>query len=156
MPEEHFWHIQGRLVDQCVSPDHVMYYINQDGKHMRQVASEFVPRLLKAKKGSKLSLPVAFKYDGPGFDLTDVEIKIMLAVICDGSFQRTTTDLCRFHIKKDRKKEKLRELEEDGFITRKQFNAEGAPIYKDFGKKDTTQKMDEKPQTAAPANAPAR
>ena len=29
-------------------------------------------------------------------------------------------------------------------ITRKQFNAEGAPIYKDFGKKDTTPKMDEK------------
>lgn len=29
-------------------------------------------------------------------------------------------------------------------ITRKQFNAEGAPIYKDFGKTDTTQKMDEK------------
>lgn len=29
-------------------------------------------------------------------------------------------------------------------ITRKQFNAAGAPIYKDFGKKDTTQKMDEK------------
>ncbi len=29
-------------------------------------------------------------------------------------------------------------------ITRKQFKAEGAPIYKDFGKKDTTQKMDEK------------
>ncbi len=28
-------------------------------------------------------------------------------------------------------------------ITRKQFKAEGAPIYKDFGKKDTTQKMDE-------------
>ena len=28
-------------------------------------------------------------------------------------------------------------------ITRKQFNAEGAPIYKDFGKKDTTQKMNE-------------
>ena len=29
-------------------------------------------------------------------------------------------------------------------ITRKQFKAEGAPIYKDFGKKDTTQKMNEK------------
>ncbi len=29
-------------------------------------------------------------------------------------------------------------------ITRKQFKAAGAPIYKDFGKKDTTQKMDEK------------
>ena len=29
-------------------------------------------------------------------------------------------------------------------ITRKQFKAEGAPIYKDFGKKDTRQKMDEK------------
>lgn len=29
-------------------------------------------------------------------------------------------------------------------ITRKQFKSEGAPIYKDFGKKDTTQKMDEK------------
>ena len=28
-------------------------------------------------------------------------------------------------------------------ITKKQFKAEGAPIYKDFGKKDTTQKMDE-------------
>ncbi len=33
-------------------------------------------------------------------------------------------------------------------ITRKQFNAEGAPIYKDFGKKDTTQKMDEKQKKA--------
>ncbi|MBQ3642211.1 hypothetical protein II906_09865 [bacterium] len=29
-------------------------------------------------------------------------------------------------------------------ITRKQFKAEGAPIYKDFGKKDTTEKMDDK------------
>ena len=29
-------------------------------------------------------------------------------------------------------------------ITRKQFNAEGAPIYKDFGKKNTAKKMDEK------------
>ncbi len=29
-------------------------------------------------------------------------------------------------------------------ITRKQFKAAGAPIYKDFGKKDTTQKMDDK------------
>ncbi len=29
-------------------------------------------------------------------------------------------------------------------ITRKQFNAAGAPIYKDFGKKDTTQKMNER------------
>ena len=29
-------------------------------------------------------------------------------------------------------------------ITRKQFKAEGAPIYKDFGKKDTTQKMNDK------------
>ncbi len=33
-------------------------------------------------------------------------------------------------------------------ITRKQFNAEGAPIYKDFGKKDTTQKMNEKQKKA--------
>ena len=33
-------------------------------------------------------------------------------------------------------------------ITKKQFNAEGAPIYKDFGKKDTTQKMDEKQKKA--------
>ncbi len=29
-------------------------------------------------------------------------------------------------------------------ITRKQFKAEGAPIYKEFGKKDTTQKMNER------------
>ncbi len=29
-------------------------------------------------------------------------------------------------------------------ITRKQFNAEGAPIYKDFGKKNTAKKMNEK------------
>ena len=33
-------------------------------------------------------------------------------------------------------------------ITRKQFKADGAPIYKDFGKKDTTQKMDEKQKKA--------
>lgn len=33
-------------------------------------------------------------------------------------------------------------------ITRKQFKTEGAPIYKDFGKKDTTQKMDENQKKA--------
>ena len=33
-------------------------------------------------------------------------------------------------------------------ITRKQFKAEGAPIYKDFGKKETKQKMDENQKKA--------
>ena len=109
-PEEFFWHIEGRLVDQCVSPDHSMYYINSQGKSFRQKASEFVPRLLTNKQNYELHFPTGFLYNGTGINLSDSEIKIMLAVICDGSFQTQNSTRCRFHIKKDRKKEKLREL----------------------------------------------
>lgn len=111
-PCDEFWHMSSRLVDQCVSDDHDMYYINRGGKAFRQKASEFMPRLLAKKYDSEMSMPSGFVFNGTGIDLTDAQLEVMLAVICDGSFNkmRPSSNFCRFHIKKDRKKQKLREI----------------------------------------------
>lgn len=50
-----------------------------------------------------------FKYNGKGISLTDAEIKIMCAVICDGHFPNKS-NLCRINLKKPRKKERLKML----------------------------------------------
>ena len=52
----------------------------------------------------------AFNYGGVGIGLSDAEIKLMCAVICDGTFTHNKTNLCRFHLKKDRKKVEVRKI----------------------------------------------
>ena len=65
---------------------------------------------------NRLKFRTTFYYDGTGIDLTDDEIKIMCAVICDGSFYSSSRKelpswkTCRLHIKKERKKTALKEL----------------------------------------------
>lgn len=105
LPNEEFWHIKGRIFDQCVSDDHVMAYYKRDSKNLStELAETFVPKI---KNGYCCTTPSGFIFNGKGIDLTDEQIELMCAVICDGTFSSASGSRCRFHLKKDRKKERL-------------------------------------------------
>ena len=65
--------------------------------------------------GFRGKLITSFAYSGRGIDLSEAEIRMMTAVFADGSFyyrscSDTTYRKCRFHLKKERKKERLEKL----------------------------------------------
>lgn len=96
-------------ISQCLSADHNFAYYTSKG-HMAKKPFSEVMRLHAANvQGFYGRIETAFSYDGPGVDLTDNEIRLMCAVIADGSF-RQGLRLCSVRIKKERKKERLREL----------------------------------------------
>lgn len=88
-------------LDMELSPEHNVLCVPEESLEHYKISAEEV-----AKKGSKFRgrIPTAFSYGGAGIPLTDTEIKLMLAVIADGSIDHKRI---RFHIKKQRKKDEL-------------------------------------------------
>lgn len=124
-PCDKMYHFETKYgLDQTLSPEHIMlfdyYYHRKDEHYFKTMTAEEFKTLHENEKFDSChnKIPTTFYYGGNGIDLTDDEIKIMCAVICDGSFYGICEDFpnrpsymrCRFHIKKDRKKEALREL----------------------------------------------
>lgn len=115
LPCNEMYHFETQYgLNQTLSEEHIIPYIYED-KNKQQLKFTSMLNLKNNhesnKRGFRGKFITSFKYNGKGINLTDNEIKIMCAVICDGTFTpgRNTT-LCRFHIKKDRKKEALRNL----------------------------------------------
>ena len=109
-----------KAMKMCLSPEHnVLWYDRANRPHKTQFCDimEIHERTVDGFTGK---FKCSFNYSGNGIDLTDAEIKLMCAVICDGSFyydnrekdfsHRPSNNTCRFHIKKERKKKKLREI----------------------------------------------
>lgn len=131
-PCDKLWHFKTKYgIDQCLSDEHTVWYYNHSNKFVSLPFSE-VRRIHETnKEGFAGKFLKVFNYGGSGIDLTDAQIKLMCAVICDGSFTRNKTNLCRFHLKKDRKKVRVREIfAECGMeYTERQSQKEG---YTDF------------------------
>ena len=115
------WHFESKYgINQCLSDEHNVYYITSKGNLTHHTFEEIRKMHEKSKNGFTGKFITSFNYSGSGIDLTDAEIKLMCAVICDGNFyydnkledysHRPSNDTCRFHIKKERKKTRLREL----------------------------------------------
>lgn len=144
-PCDKMYHFETKYgIDQTLSPEHIVLfdYISKNGKHkyITMTAEELKVAQESKNFKSNYKFPTVFNYNGSGIGLTDNEIKIMCAVICDGSFyyynkencsHRPSYTKCRFHIKKDRKKEALRQLftESNIWWEEKPSKAEG---YSDF------------------------
>ena len=97
-------------VSQMLSPEHTVVYKSKRNNLMQISAEEMYHRHIENKIGFTGKFITTFNYNGQGINLTDAEIKLMCAVICDGSFSKNETNYCRFHLKKNRKKERLREI----------------------------------------------
>lgn len=103
-------------IQMCLSPEHnVLWYDTSNNPHKDNFA-DIMAVHNKNLYGFTGKIRGCFKYSGTGIDLSDAQIKLMCAIICDGSFYSTAKEnsssymTCRFHIKKDRKKQRLREI----------------------------------------------
>lgn len=99
-------------IDQTLSDEHRVLYLEKTHKDGEKIwGSRFhemsAEELFEKQNNGKFwgGFQTSFHYDGKGISLTDAEIKVMLAVICDGTFdKRNESNLrCSLNLKKERK-----------------------------------------------------
>lgn len=117
-PCNELYHFETKYgVNQTVCEDHNIIYWSQKGyQHSCKIQDIIDGQNREGNYGWQGKFKTSFNYNGKGIDLTDEEIRIMCAVICDGSFYYQAKphwdsyNTCRFHIKKNRKKDRLKNL----------------------------------------------
>ena len=114
-------------VDQCVSGNHNLIYMTSKGNLAKKRVDEMLIQHENSRKGFSGKFYTTFSYnEGVGIDLSDIEIRLMCAIICEGSFSVNFRDknIVRINIKKQRKKERLEMLlKQSGIPFRKeQYN----------------------------------
>ena len=118
-PCDEFYHFETKYgLNQTVSEDHDMVYWTETGIKKTNNIKNIISMQNTYFVGFTGKFKTCFNYGGAGIPLTDEQIRVMCAVICDGSFYKNmenspsapSFNRCRFHIKKDRKKERLRQL----------------------------------------------
>lgn len=116
-PCDKMYHFEtGYGVNMTLSPEHRVLYRtylhrNKTFSEMKEMsAEELYQQMIERPFHGRIQ--TSFEYEGPGINLTDNEIKVMLAVICDGHFDKRYPDnnYCSISLKKERKIKELRKL----------------------------------------------
>lgn len=100
-----------RGVDQKLSAEHRVYFIDMAGK--AQIATAQAVALAHATQelGWRGRFVTTFEGGAVGVELTENDLRLMVAVVADGHFAKgTSTRRCVISVKKARKKERLRSL----------------------------------------------
>ena len=100
-------------VDQCVSENHNLVYMTSKGNLNKKTVADMLLQHEKSIKGFAGRFYTTFKYvTNTIFPLSNDEIRIMCAIICDGHFgnKYKDKDIVRINIKKERKKKRLEML----------------------------------------------
>lgn len=131
-PCDTLWHFKTKYgLDQCLSDEHTVVYLNYNGKIATKEFSEVRRIHGENKTGFCGEFLRTFRYEGMGIPLSNAEIELMCAVICDGSFNKANSYRCRLHLKKDRKKQRIREILNECGLDYKE-NESAASGYTDF------------------------
>ena len=131
-PCDTMWHFETKYgLDQTLSEEHRNLVISPKGVQKVINTVDLVEKMNNNQFYDRFI--TTFSYSGMGLDLTDEQIRVMCAIICDGSFSadRPNNLFCRFHLKKDRKKNRLRQLLKQANIGWKEHNS-AAQGYTDF------------------------
>lgn len=107
----HFHHSRG--LDQLVSEEHRMLVINRKREFEVIQAADLAEKHWNTPSGAKEQFETTFVLTGtPGIPLSDGDLRLMVAVMADGSFPSHSphTRSCAVRLKKERKKIRLREL----------------------------------------------
>lgn len=126
-PCDYLWQFKTRYgINQCLSEEHNVPYITSKGNLNFKKFIDLKKQHESSKYGFKGKFITTFKYSGEGIDLTNEEIKLMCAIICDGGFynnknldiykNRKSFDTAIITLKKERKKEALRSILLEGNI----------------------------------------
>lgn len=101
----------------CASKDHRIPTIDRKGRVKTYTVEEIMDKQQSLVYGFNNRFITTFKYSGKGIDLTNEQIRVMCAVICDGSFDKNSNSKwCVISLKKERKKERLERLLEEAGI----------------------------------------
>ena len=113
--ESNLWHLKTKYgLDMCVSDEHNMCYITSKGNICIKSFKDFKFVHDRSINGHQGKFITSFSYGGDGINLSDNEIKLMLAVVCDGTFdKKIQSNRCRVQLKKDRKKIELEKILND-------------------------------------------
>ncbi len=118
-PCDKMYHFETKYgINQTISPDHRVLYYNKTHKNGKKIWSDKFKEMsgedlfnLQNKGKFKGGFKTDFIYNGKGLNLSDIEIKLMLAVICDGTFKKDCkTNWCSIKVKKQRKKDELKKI----------------------------------------------
>lgn len=112
-PCDKMYETKSVFLDQKLSTDHVIVTADYRTENLKFTELEWA--LIKdeeLKNGFIEKIPTTFIYNGKGINLTEAEIRVMCAVMADGTFssKNLKTKMCRIAVKKDRKKTRLRML----------------------------------------------
>ena len=108
-------------IDQMLSIEHNLVYITSKGNLAKKPLYDVLEQHQRSKQGFCGKIPVTFHTANSGVDISDQEIRVMCAVIADGSFQQEsktakTYNRVRINIKRRDKQERLRKLLSDAGI----------------------------------------
>ena len=116
-PCDELWHFETKYgTNQTICDNHRIIYWTAKNKKRECTISDIIEAQNNPYSGWRGRFETVFQYDGKGIDLSDAQIRLMCAIIADGSFysnattERDSWNTCRFHIKKERKKQRLRYL----------------------------------------------
>lgn len=114
-PCEEFYHLKNENgIDQLLSEEHTVIYDTRyaSGEWKTINAKELVEKHNSLKDGFSGRIPTIF--DAPnlcGVDLSDDELRLMVAISADGHFpKKSSTNRCTIAVRKERKKERIREI----------------------------------------------
>lgn len=94
-------HFQSYAADHLVTPNHGMVYCSQDNTAWRMRHAESLPN-------TGAWIPVSAENTLPDYDISDDALRLLVWVIADGHIQSDRT--IAFHLKKDRKIQRVKEL----------------------------------------------
>ena len=137
-PCDKMYHFETKYgLNQTLTEDHNVIYYSEKGCFHNESLKEIMNNHNNNISGFNGHFITSFKYGGKGIDLTDEQIRVMCAVIADGSFysvsqpHQPSYQTCRFHIKKERKKERLRLLFKEANIEYREVQS-AVKDYTDF------------------------
>lgn len=112
-----FYHLKTQKgMDQMLSPDHNVVYITSKGNLKKKLMQDVYVQHSCSESGFHGKFIPSFEYHGTGVDISDSMIRVMCAVIADGTFKSNLPEkskqynTVRINLKKARKKQRLHEL----------------------------------------------
>lgn len=119
-PCERFYHLHTQKgIDQMLSDEHNVVYITSKGNLQKKSMKDLFRLHNESKTGFVGKFIPSFEFSGSGVKLTNEEIRLMCAVIADGTFNNTlssnakTYNRVRVNLKKTKKKERIVQLLRD-------------------------------------------
>jgi len=129
-PCDRMYHFETKCFDMMLSPEHNVLYYDRNRQAKVMQAEELYQKQRVGKFYGKIRTD--FRYDGRGIDLSDDEIRLMLAVICDGTFNKDRKgNACTIDLKKERKINELRSILRDCQLTFSEHKRkDGATVFR--------------------------